>query len=252
MRPEAKKEKEKRANRGPFYRRVAGWGQSGRAGADWIFLEQVLGSCRCPGPRRCLVSGISRSSLPRPPRPPAPPRWRRVRNVLQPSLYAEAFCLQTERSVCFLPPLRGTAGVTGESQPLVWGGRKGRPCRRKPEPSSPEPPGSGGRGAPAGWCVESGRACAQLRPRGAPGAARKAAASEPVQCPRPRRGGAPPSERRRARGLDGGRRPRAWLRAWSRRALRSPGPREAFALLTAQSPCLLNSSRKKRAHQWNS
>lgn len=42
--------------------------------------------------------------------------------MLQPSLHAEAFCLQTERSVCFLPPLRGTAGVTGESQPLVWGG----------------------------------------------------------------------------------------------------------------------------------
>lgn len=211
MSPEAKREK-KRENRAPFYRRVAGWGQSGRAGADWVFWEQVPGSCRCPGPRRCSVSGISRGSLPRPPRPPAPPRWRRVRNVLQPSLHAEAFCLQSAASV-FYHPCGARHGVTGESQPLVWWGEKGRPCRGKPEPSFPEPPGSGGRGAPAGWGVESGRACAPLRPLGAPGAARKAEASEPVQRPRPREGGAPRSERRRARGLGGGRRPRAWLRA---------------------------------------
>lgn len=201
-------------------------GQSGAGGADWIFLEQVLGSCRCPGPRRCLVSGISRSLYPDHPDHLLRLGGGVVRNAPRPSLYGRPFvCRQSAASV--FHPCGARQGSPASLSPW-FGGRKGRPCRRKPEPSSPEPPGSGGRGAPAGWCGD-GRACAQLRPR-APLGPRGRRRPRSRCSARGPAGEAHLSERRRARGLDGGRTASGpgcgpGLGA----PLRSPGPREAFA-----------------------
>lgn len=249
MRPEA----EKKSEWGPFHRRVAGWGQSGRVGADWIFREQVPGSCRCPGPRRCSVSGISRGSLSRPPRPPAPPRWRRVRNVLGPILHAEAFCLQTERSVCFLPPSRGTArghrrvsapGLGGLGRGGRAGGSQGTLSRSRfgAEAGAPRRRGAWRAAGPA----PSSGPGARLGPRGRRRPRSRCSARGPTREAYLARSAAAPGAWAAGGGFGPGRGP-------SLGAPRArPGRRQAFALLAAQSPCLLNSSRKKWAHQWSS